>query len=122
MFVYRLPPLNPCDLCQTIPFTLYLYNYRKIPKISTGTYIFQMPFLRGLFLKGLIFGGVYVRRKICVSKSTGLALFFLDNNMGSCSGKEKSVESKTRYQIFLCLLSSHLLFLFPQYRVLQYVL
>ena len=49
-------------------------------------------------------------------------VFHVDNNMGSCSGKEELVESKTRYQIFLCLLSSYLLFLFPQYRVLQYVL
>ena len=31
-------------------------------------------FLRGLFLEGLIFGGTYLRRKICVSKSIGLAL------------------------------------------------
>ena len=27
--------------------------YRKIPKISPGTYIFQRPFLRGLFWGGL---------------------------------------------------------------------
>ena len=53
-------------------------KYRKIPKISPGAYIFQRPFLRGLFLEGLIFGGAYVRKKICVSKSIGLA----------CSGKE----------------------------------
>ena len=39
-----------------------------------GAYIFQRPFLRGLFLKGLIFGGAYLRREICVSKSIGLAL------------------------------------------------
>ena len=52
--------------------------YRKIPKISSGAYIFQRPFLRGLFLEGPIFGGAYVRREICVSKSIGLA----------CSGKE----------------------------------
>ena len=52
--------------------------YCKIPKISPGAYIFQRPFLRGLFLKGLIFGGAYLRREICVSKSIGLA----------CSGKE----------------------------------
>ena len=52
--------------------------YRKIPKISPGAYIFQRPFLRGLFLAGLIFGGAYLRREICVSKSSGLA----------CSGKE----------------------------------
>ena len=48
-------------------------NYRKIPKICPGAYIFQRPFLRGLFLEGLIFGGAYVRREICVSKSIGLA-------------------------------------------------
>ena len=32
-------------------------KYRKIPKISSGAYIFQSPFLRGLFLEGLIYGG-----------------------------------------------------------------
>ena len=49
-------------------------NYRKIPKINPGAYIFQRPFLRSLCLKGLIFGGAYLRREICVSKSIGLAL------------------------------------------------
>ena len=49
-------------------------TYRKIPKISPGAYIFQRPFLRGLFLEGLIFGGTYLRREICFSKSIGLAL------------------------------------------------
>ena len=39
----------------------YNPNYRKIPKISPGAYIFQRPFLRGLFLDGLIFGGAYLR-------------------------------------------------------------
>ena len=53
-------------------------NYGKIPKISPGAYILQTPLWRGLFLEGLIFGGVYVRREIFVSKSIGLA----------CSGKE----------------------------------
>jgi len=42
--------------------------------LSPGAYIFQRPFLRGLFLEGLIFGGAYLRREICVSKSIGLAL------------------------------------------------
>ena len=32
-------------------------EYRKIPKISPRGYIFQRPFLRGLFLEGLIYGG-----------------------------------------------------------------
>ena len=34
-------------------------KYRKIPKISPGAYIFQRPFLRGLFLEGLINGGKF---------------------------------------------------------------
>ena len=49
-------------------------SYRKIPKISPGAYIFQRPFLRGLFLEGLIFGGAHLRRELCVSNSIGLAL------------------------------------------------
>ena len=31
--------------------------YREIPKISPMAYIFQRPFLMGLFLEGLIYGG-----------------------------------------------------------------
>ena len=54
--------------------TANIETYRKIPKISPGAYIFQRPFLRGLFLEGLIFGGAYLRREIGVSKSIGLAL------------------------------------------------
>ena len=34
-------------------------SYRKIPKISPGAYIFQRPFLRSLFLEGVIFGGKF---------------------------------------------------------------
>ena len=51
-----------------------LIKYCKIPKISPGAYIFQRPFLRGLFLEGLIFGGAYLRREIWVLKSIGLAI------------------------------------------------
>ena len=58
-----------------IPYPL---KYRKIPKISPGAYIFQRPFLRGLFLEGPILGKAYVRREICIIKSAGLA----------CSGNE----------------------------------
>ena len=50
-----------------------MLSYCKIPKISPGAYIFQRPFLRGLFLEGLIFSGAYLRREICVSRSIGLA-------------------------------------------------
>ena len=59
--------------------------YRKIPKISPGAYIFQRPFLRGLFLEGLIFGGAYIRREVCVSKSARLILggkFASQNRLG----------------------------------------
>ena len=55
-------------------------KYHKIPEISPGVYVFERPFLRGLFLEGLIFGGAYVQREICVSKSTGLAIF-LERNL-----------------------------------------
>ena len=48
-------------------------KYCKIPKISPGAYIFQRPFLRGLFLEGPIFGRAYVPREICIIKSVGLA-------------------------------------------------
>ena len=34
-------------------------NYRKIPKISPGAYIFQRPFLRGLYSEGLMYGGKF---------------------------------------------------------------
>ena len=37
---------------------------RKIPKISPGADIFKRPFLRRLFLEGIIFGEVYWRFKI----------------------------------------------------------
>ena len=36
-----------------------MWKYRKFPKISPGAYIFQRPFLRGLFLEGLIYGGKF---------------------------------------------------------------
>ena len=45
----------------------YMITYRKIPKISPGAYIFQRPFLRDLFLEGLLFGGAYLMREICIS-------------------------------------------------------
>ena len=42
--------------------------YRKIPKIV------QRPLLRALYLEVVIFGGAYLRREICISKSIELAL------------------------------------------------
>ena len=58
-----------------LAFTASLeFEYRIIPKISPRAYIFQRPFLRDLYLEGLVFGGAYLRREICVSKLIGLAL------------------------------------------------
>ena len=51
---------------------LYTSRYRKNSKNKPRAYIFQTPFLRGLFLEGLIYGG-----KICVLKLIELV----------CSGK-----------------------------------
>ena len=64
--------------------------YRKFPKKSPGTYIFRRPFLRGLFLEGLIFGGAYIREGnlrfkidwaslIVGGKFTVFALFYFVN-------------------------------------------
>ena len=58
----------------TLKTQIQMKIYRKIPKISPGVYIFQRPFLRGLFLEGLIFGGAYIREGNLRSKSIGLAL------------------------------------------------
>ena len=52
--------------------SFFFILYRKIPKISPRAYIFQRPFLRGLFLEGVIFGGANKRREVCVSKSARL--------------------------------------------------
>ena len=72
--------LRVCGVISSLFFNKSLpkLDYRKIPKISPGAYVFQRPFLGGLILEGLIFGGAYLLREICASQSIGLA----------CSGKE----------------------------------
>ena len=54
--------------------------FYTIPKISPGAYIFQRPFLRGLFLEGLIFGGTYLQREICFKLEVNF-LFLLCFNL-----------------------------------------
>ena len=49
-------------------------KYLKIQIISPGACIFQRPFLRGLFLEGLIFGGVYLQREILRFKTDWVSL------------------------------------------------
>ena len=44
---------------------MLIKKYHKILKISPWAYVFQRPFLWGLFLEWLILGGTYVRREIC---------------------------------------------------------
>ena len=52
-------------------------EYRKIPKISPGAYIFQRPFLRGLYLEGLINGG-----KFAFQNQLGLySCLYLEGNL-----------------------------------------
>ena len=51
--------------------------YRKIPKVSPRAYIFQRPFLRGLFLEGFIYGGKFAFLNLIVgSQFTVFALFY----------------------------------------------
>ena len=49
--------MNFEDFLVMISLNLLDLGFRKIPKISPGAYIFQRPFLRGLFVEGLIYGG-----------------------------------------------------------------
>ena len=51
--------MNFEDFLVMISLNLLDLGYRKIPKISPGAYIFQRPFLKGLFVEGLIYGGKY---------------------------------------------------------------
>ena len=74
--VFSTNPVRSSERCKIAQF---FFIYRKIPKISPGAYIFQRPFLRVLFLEGLIFGGTYLWREICVSQSIGLALYLEEN-------------------------------------------
>ena len=49
-------------------------KYHKIPKIGPRAYIFQRPFLRGLFLEGLMFGGAYSTEGILCFKISWASL------------------------------------------------
>ena len=66
-------PLSSADHESTLRINIWpatqvkFYYYRKIPKISLGAYIFQRPFLRGLFLEGLIY-----ERKFAFQNRLGL--------------------------------------------------
>ena len=62
-------------------------SYCKTPKISPGAYIFQRPFLRGLFLEGLIYG----------------EKFALQNRLGlySCTGREICLKAYSWKEIYV---------------------
>ena len=68
----NLPP----NIQRSVNFRNFAKLYRKIPKISPGSYIFQRSFLRGLYLEGLIFGILRYLRSSDVSLSN-LAIFQL---------------------------------------------
>ena len=82
-------------------------KYRKILKISPGAYIFQRPFLRGLFFEGLIFGGAYLRREICLSKSIGQALYSQTCIKRSPSIKRSPVKVPEIAYLIYCKLDLH---------------
>ena len=42
-----------------LSYISHIDTFRKIPKISPRAYIFQRPFLRGLYSEGLIYGGKF---------------------------------------------------------------
>ena len=46
-------------LFKTLENNFWQGNYCKIPKVSPGAYIFQRPFLRGLYSEGLIYRGKF---------------------------------------------------------------
>ena len=52
--------------------------YRKIPKISPGAYIFQRPFLIGLF-----FGGAYIRRGLSTEGNLRFKIDWASRTVGS---------------------------------------
>ena len=58
-------------------------KYHKILQISPGDYIFQRPFLRGLFLEGLIFGGAYIQRGLSTEGNLRLKINWASLIVGS---------------------------------------
>ena len=56
--------------------TVNIVEYRKIPTISPGTYIFQRPFLRGLSMKGNLRFKIDWASLIVGKKFTVFALFY----------------------------------------------
>ena len=100
--------------------TLYwrtISKYKPPPPLPGRAYIWRGDLTEGYEFGGLIFGGAYTWRGL-FSEIYGIPynavldyshtykfsnvkvlakVFHVDNNMGSLSGKEKLVESKTRY-------------------------
>ena len=55
---FFIVPISPTFLRKSVTVP-QCNTYRKIPKISPGAYVFQRPFLRGLYSEGLIYGGKF---------------------------------------------------------------
>ena len=58
-------------------------KYHKILQISPGAYIFQRPFLRGLYSEGLIFGGAYIQRGLSTEGNLRLKIDWTSLIVGS---------------------------------------
>ena len=78
-----MPPSNKRRIRVSAAFEARKIKYGKRFRVNTVAQNSEnkpwgLYFSKALF-EGLIFGGAYVRREICVSKSTGLALFLKGN-------------------------------------------
>ena len=63
LFLYIVPRISKIFLDRsksTSQCFKIAVEYRKIPKIIPGDYLFQRPFLRGLFLGGLTGRNIYI--------------------------------------------------------------
>ena len=57
--LYQLKREKSLCLFKNLKLNCSINKYRKIPNLSPGPYIFQRPFLRGLYSEGLIYGGKF---------------------------------------------------------------
>ena len=69
--------LYPTHSCRSAHFTTIVYH--KPPNISPGIIFVRKHFLVGLYMRGLIYGGAYIRTRFCVSNINHLLTLFLYN-------------------------------------------
>ena len=58
-YLRRIPNHQELLLPSSFSLSATSRSYRKIPKVSPQAHIFPWPFLRGLFLEGLLYAGKF---------------------------------------------------------------